>query len=191
MWGVDFRHSGSASTGHPFAAVLGCRDPDGDVIYVVHAIRMHGLAPMHVAAMKAHPMWAAPVAWPHDGGRGASLVSGETVKDLYKKLSLHMRPSHATFTDGGYNFEAGISAMEDRVGTARLNVAAHLAEWHDEYQGYHRVNGLVNKVDDDLLSATRQLVMDIRFAKKAAEFQGFGGGGGPPPVADGVDFDLF
>lgn len=191
MWGVDFRHSGSASTGHPFAAVLGCRDIDTDTIYVVAAVRMMGLAPLHVVAMKAHPMWPAPVAWPHDGGRGGSLISGETVAQTYKKLGLRMRPTHATFERGGFGFEDGVTEMTNRLATNRLKVAAHLAEWFDEYQGYHRVNGLVNKVDDDLLSATRQLCMDIRFAKPPFEFAGFdsrsSGGSG---MAAGVDFDV-
>jgi len=52
-------------------------------------------------------MWDAPVAWPHDGGRGAGILTSETATAIYKKLGLAMRPTHATFPDGGYNFEAG------------------------------------------------------------------------------------
>ena len=76
-------------------------------------------------------------------------------------------PTHATFADGGYNFEAGIAEMEIRFATGRLKIAAHLTEVFDEYQNYHRVDGLVHKVDDDLMSAIRMLCMDIRFAKPA------------------------
>jgi phage terminase large subunit-like protein len=193
LWALDFRHSGSASTGHPFAAVLLCRDRDNDVIRVVDGFRMHGLAPLHVARIKQHPMWDAPVAWPHDGGRGASLISGETVAQVYKVLGLNMRPKHATFHTGGYDFEAGLTDMEQRLATRRLLVASHLVEVFDEYQGYHRVNGLVNKIDDDLLSAIRIGCMDIRFAKAVMEFPRFAAvrhasSGG---LAAGVDFDLF
>jgi len=165
MWGLDFRHSGSLTSGHPFAAVLGCWDRDADVIHVVHTERMLGLASTHVAAMKKHPMWEALCAWPHDGGRGGSIIDGATVAQVYKKLGLNMRPSHATFAGGGFTFENGIDEMQSRLATGRLKVAEHLFEWFDEYQGYHREKGLVVKVDDDILSATRQLVMDIRFAK--------------------------
>lgn len=193
MWALDFRHSGSGTGGHPFAAVLGCRDMDNDVIYIVHAIRMFGLALNHVAAIKACPMWDAPVAWPHDGGRGAGIITGDTVAATYKKLGLMTRPTHATFPDGGYNFEAGITEMENRFATNRLLIAAHLSEVFDEYQGYHRVNGLVHKVDDDLLSAIRVLCMDIRFARPMAEFaqvlQNLRGLTGS--MAAGVDFDVF
>ncbi len=192
LWGLDFRHSGSQASGHPFAAVLGCRDVDNDVIYIVHAERLYGLAPGHVVAIKANPCWTAPVAWPHDGGVGASLISGETIAQVYKGLGLNMRPGHATFPDGGYNFEAGITEMDNRFSSGRLKVAAHLVEWADEYQGYHRVNGVVNKIDDDLLSASRVLCMDIRFAQPWEKFQGFRDRRHQPAqVARDVDFDLF
>lgn len=193
LWGMDFRHSGSNTTGHPFAAVLGAHDPDTDTIHVVHAVRMLGLATAHVAAMKTHPMWEAPCAWPHDGGRGGSLLSGDTVSQIYKKLGLNMRPEHATFRDGGYNFEAGITEMDLRLSSNRLKIAAHLSQVFDEYQGYHRDGGIVNKVDDDLLSAIRVLCMDIRFAKMPERFIGFSRRqiAGQNAVAAGTDFDLF
>jgi len=192
MWGFDFRHSGSGSSGHPFAAVLVCRDIDNDVIYVVHAARLMGMAAGHVAALKENPMWEAPVAWPHDGGRSAGIITGETVAATYKKLGLNMRPTHATFPDGGYNFEAGITEMDERFAAGKLKIAAHLAEAFDEYQGYHRVNGLVHKVDDDILSAIRVACMDIRFAKAPEKFRGYAAKrSAQQPVAADVDFELF
>lgn len=194
LWGLDFRHSGSAVSGHPFAAALVCHDTDSDVVYVVHTIRMLGLAPMHVAAIKRHPLWPAPVAWPHDGGRGAGIVSGETIAETYRKLGLHLRSTHATFPGGGYDFGAGLDQMENRFGRAGLLFASHLSELHDEYLGYHRVNGLVNKVDDDLLSAVRTAMMDIRYAKPQSQFaqaQLSELRGGARNMAAGVDFDLF
>jgi phage terminase large subunit-like protein len=189
MWALDFRHSGSGTGGHPFAAVLGCRDPDLDVIYVTHAIRMFGLAPNHVAAIKESQMWMAPVAWPHDGGRGAGILSGDTIAATYKKLGLNMRPTHATFHTGGYNFEAGLDEMRNRFATGRLLIASHLAPVLDEYQGYHMVNGLVNKIDDDLLSAIRVLCMDIRHAQATERFYGFATRRRAPPTSD--DWDVF
>jgi phage terminase large subunit-like protein len=173
LWALDFRHSGNASSGHPFAAVLGCWNRDSDTIYVMHAVRMLGLAPVHVAAIKQHPMWPAPVSWPHDGGRGGSIVSGDTIAATYKKLGLSMRPTHAVFPEnmgGNFDFEGGITDMENRFAQRRLLVARHLTEVFDEYGGYHRVNGLVNKIDDDLMSAIRVLCMDIRNARSESNF---------------------
>jgi len=117
-------------------------------------------------------------------------MSGETVAAIYKKLGLNMLPTHATFPQGGYSFEDGITEMENRLGLGKLRVAAHLSEWFDEYQGYHRVNGLVNKIDDDLLSATRVLCMAIRHAKTTSNFVVRGTTQAGPRQAADVDFDL-
>jgi phage terminase large subunit-like protein len=193
IWGLDFRHSGSVVSGHPFAAVLMCWDRDADVVHVVHAVRMLGLASTQVDAMKRYPMWEAPCAYPHDGGRGGSIVDGDTIAQTYKKLGLNMRPSHATFDGKSNDFEAGLREMEQRLATGRLRVAEHLVEWFDEYQGYHREKGLVVKIDDDLLSATRQGLMDLRFAKTVENFsvRYRRSSGQEPLIAKGVDFDVF
>ncbi len=165
LWAVDFSHGGLSSQAHPFAAVLGTWDRDNDIIYVMHAIRMRQVLPLqHAAAILGHPCGSAPVAWPHDGGQ-VGFASTDTIAATYKKLGLRMRPDHAQFSTGGYNFEAGISLLEDRLANGRLKVATHLHDWWDEYRNYHRVEGLVHKVDDDLMSATRVLCMDIRHAK--------------------------
>jgi phage terminase large subunit-like protein len=194
LWGFDFRHSGSLTGGHPFAAVLGAWDRDNDTIYIVHAVRLAGQAPTHVATMKSHPMWDAPVAWPHDGGRAASLLSGETIAAVYKRLGMAMRPKHAQFPDGSNKFENGIDEMDRRLASGRLKVAVHLAEWFDEYAGYHRKDGLVVRIDDDLMSATRQLVMDIRHAKAPKDFRAASrwrrGADGEIQTAKDMDFDL-
>jgi phage terminase large subunit-like protein len=165
MWALDFSHGGMSAAAHPFAAVLGAWDRDTDTIYIVHAIRMRQALPVsHASAIMQHPCWDAPVAWPHDGGQHG-FESGETFAATYQKLGLNMLPKHATFKDGGYNFENGISEMEQRFATGRLRIAQHLSEVFDEYRGYHRVNGLVHKVDDDLLSAIRVFCMQVRSAK--------------------------
>lgn len=166
---VDYGHGGMADSSHPFAYVAACRDPDTDCIYITHTIRMRQSLPVqHVAAIKHLPIWDCKVAWPHDGQQ-REFGTGETITAVYKKLGLNMRPTWAVFPDSNYNFEAGISEMEQRMASGRLKVASHLGDWLDEFRQYHRVNGLVHKVDDDLLSATRQLVMDIRFAKPLSE----------------------
>jgi phage terminase large subunit-like protein len=191
LWALDFRHSGAESGGHPFAAVLLTWDRDNDVVYVMEAIRMFGMAPNHVAKIKESPMRDAPVAWPHDGGTGAGIMTNETVAAVYKKLGLAMRPTHATFPDGGYNFEAGIQIMEERLAGKKLLIAAHLSEVFDEYTGYHRVNGKVVKIDDDLLSAIRVGCMDLRFAKCFDQFPAMLRAMPVGAIADGQDFDVF
>jgi len=192
IWGCDFSHGGMSASAHPFAAVLLCHDPHNDVVYVTHAVRLHRALPaVHVQAIRANPCWEAPMAFPHDGNRGADLATGSTFRDVYRKLGLNMLPSHATFADGSIALEAGIAEMESRFASGRLKIASHLTEALDEYVGYHRVNGLIHKVDDDLLSAIRVALMDLRYAKAL---------GGPgtesyhrrnAPQYAKADFDIF
>jgi phage terminase large subunit-like protein len=191
IWGSDFSHGGMSAGAHPFAAVLLAHDPHSDTVHVAHAVRMHRALPaLHVQTIKQHPCWDAPFAWPHDGNRGADLATGTTYAAMYRKLGLSMRPQHATFRDGSIALEAGITEMENRFATGRLKVAGHLADVLDEYIGYHRINGLVHKVDDDLLSAIRIGLMDLRYAKPLGPAGSFR----PPQtqqIARDVDFDVF
>ncbi len=171
-----------------------CWDRDNDCIYVIEAIRMRRALPaMHVERIKANPCWDAPVAWPHDGHR-QNLSDGVTIANMYKKLGLFMLPKHATFKDGGHSFEAGITEMENRFATGRLKIARHLSEAWEEYRDYHREDGLVQKIDDDLMSAIRVACMQIRSAK-VLETVGSGANGmrrqRGPQMASGIDFDLF
>jgi phage terminase large subunit-like protein len=200
IWGLDFSHAGMSASAHPFAAVLGCwsRD-DGDVIYIVHALKLQRMLPaQHVQQMQKHPCWDAPCAWPHDGNN-RSFETGVTFAHIYKKLGLKMLGGHARFAaTNDYNFESGIAEMENRFATGRLKIAEHLVELWEEYRGYHRVNGLVHKVDDDLLSALRVLCMDVRRAQMLPPRfgqAGFWRGGAPlqqEQMARGVnDWDLF
>ena len=192
IWGSDFSHGGMSASAHPFAAVLLCHDIQADIVYVVHAVRMHRALPaLHVQAIKQHAAWDAPFAFPHDGNRGADLATGATFRDVYRKLGLNMRPQHATFKDGSIALEAGIAEMESRFATGRLKIASHLGEVLDEYINYHRVNGLIHKVDDDLLSAIRVGLMDLRYAKPLMGPAGAFARGGGSQIADGTDFDVF
>jgi phage terminase large subunit-like protein len=193
IWGTDFSHGGMSASAHPFAAALLCHDIQGDIVFVVHAVRLHRALPaLHVQAIKAHPAWDAPVAYPHDANRAADLATGTSFAGVYRKLGLHMRPQHATFKDGSIALEAGIAEMESRFATGRLKIASHLTEVLDEYIGYHRVNNLIHKVDDDLLSAIRVGLMDLRHAKALGP-TGYGGGfqRNEQKYAKGLDFDVF
>lgn len=191
-WGTDFSHGGLSESAHPFAAVLGAWDRDNDIIYIFHTVRLRKALPInHVEAMRAHPCFQAPVCWPHDGTNHTA--AGITIAATYKRLGLNMLSKHTTFPDGGYDFYAGVAEMEGRFASGRLMIAQHLTEYFDEYLGYHYDGGEVNKVDDDLLSATRQLVMGRRHMKPMSEvaerFLGRSSGGAR--MASGLDFDVF
>jgi hypothetical protein len=75
-----------------------------------------------------------------------------------------MLGTRACFADGSTSVEAGLMAMLDRMQTGRLKVFSNLADWFEEYRHYHRKDGKVVKVDEDLMSATRYGVMMLRHA---------------------------
>lgn len=186
LWGVDF------GIAHPFGAVLILWDKDNDVIHVHSAVRVSDQGPLqHAAAMK--PIGeSVPVAWPQDGTQ-RDKGSLEPLAKQYRAHGLKMLADHATWPDGSVSTEAGIAEMLERMQTGRLKVAAHLSDWFEEFNLYHRKDGQIVKVKDDLLSATRIAIMMKRYAKPVA----LGGGGGPgqwrsgQAVARDVDFDLF
>jgi hypothetical protein len=190
IWGPDLSHGGMSAAAHPFAAALLCHDPEADIVYVTHAVRMHRALPaLHVQAIKQHPCWDAPCSYPHDANRGADLATATTFAGMYRKLGLNMRPRNACFKDGSIALEAGIAEMESRFASGRLKIASHLNDALDEYVGYHRVNGLIHKVDDDLLSAIRVGIMDLRHAKQLGPTGSFRER--EPQVAKNVDFDVW
>lgn len=197
-WALDFGHTKN----HPFAAVLGAWDRTNDIIHIIHALRVHGGLPInHASAMRSALNGLAAdvtVIWPHDG-HAPSRESNRSTMQLYKAEGLRMQPDHATFEKGGFDFEAGLSLMHGRLASSKLRVAAHLTEWFQEYRMYHRIGGLVNKINDDLMSATRILCMSIRKAKELQNHRPWFESGipyrqprernnGPPP---NDDYDIF
>lgn len=186
LWAIDF------GIGHPFAAVLLAWDVDADIIHVVHAFRMvddeRASLPIHHAAAMKVVAAGVPVAWPQDGTQREK-SSGDEIAALYKKQGLLTLPEHATWETGGNSTEAGILEMDDRMATGRFKVAKHLLDWFEEYREYHRKDGQIVKVRDDLMSATRVGVMAKRFARAVPLGPG-GRKNRKPAVVDGVDFDL-
>ncbi len=185
IWGIDF------GIDHPFAAALIIWDKDNDVIHVHHCIRISDALPIqHAAAMK--PIGAAiPVAWPQDGTQRRD--DGKPMSDHYKRQGLLTLSEHATWPDGGVSTEAGILEMDERERSGRLKYAAHLSDILEERRFYHRKDGKIVKLKDDLLSAVRIAIMMKRYARavplggKAAERMAWGDG----QLARGVDFDVF
>jgi phage terminase large subunit-like protein len=162
LWAIDF------GIGHHFAAVLLAHDRDTDTIYVMAAFKIKGGVPsIHASRMNAI-MPSVRVAWPHDGNQ-RDKGSGEQLATIYKREGLNMLPTHAQFARGGYSTEAGIVEMLVRMRAGRFKVAAPLYEWGEEFLSYHRKEGLIVKQNDDILSATRIGVMQIRSARPLAD----------------------
>lgn len=148
---------------HPFAAVRLALDLDNDVIYVVNEYRKREATPViHCAAVKAWGIWL-PWAWPHDGLQHDK-GSGEPLADQYRRQGLNMLEEKATFEDGGFGLEAGVFEMLDRMHTGRWKVFSTCGAWLEEASYYHRLEGLIVKERDDLISASRVAMMMRRFS---------------------------
>ncbi len=167
---------------HPTAAVWMAHDKDTDVVHIYDVYRVKEATPViHAAAIKGRGTWI-PMAWPHDGlqhdkGSGIALAA------QYRAQGVAMLKDKATHApdaqqgqkegEGGNGVEAGLMEMLDRMQTGRLKVAAHLNDWWEEFRLYHRENGKIVKVSDDLMSATRYGLMMLRFAKVQQSTQRF------------------
>ncbi len=162
IWGMDF------GIGHPFAATLLGHDADTDIIYVMHEIRMADVLPQHhVAAIRGIAAMP-PVAWPRDG-TNREKSNGVELHHFYEERNgqpgLNMRFTHATLAEGGISTNAGVTEILERMRRGKFLVFSTCLKWFQEFRGYHRKNGLIVRVGDDLMSATRQGVMDIRYAQ--------------------------
>jgi phage terminase large subunit-like protein len=201
-WGIDF------GIAHHFGAVLGAFDPYRNILYLMAEYKEAGKTPIHhCAAMRDIARGdGIPVFWPHDGNvrdRG----SGDALKSLYARHGARMYPEHSTLPEGGFATDAGVMLMWQMMDRGQFKVARAMVngEWGKEFRAYHRKNNQIVRINDDLMSSTRQLVMMLRFAKPLYlcdpirrntamdrgwdnRYRGREVRGG---LAKGVDFDVF
>ena len=183
LWAIDF------GIGHPFGAALLAWDKDADVIHVIDAFKMADTLPIHHAA-RMKPIGAqVPVAWPQDGD-SREKSNGEALMLAYKKEGLVMLPDYACWPDGGRSTEAGVVEMQEREANGKLKYASHLSDLLEERRFYHRKDGQIVKLKDDILSAIRVGIMAKRFARPVA-LGGKQAQRSKVTIARGIDFDLF
>lgn len=148
---------------HPTAATRLAWDRDADALYVTAEYAQREATPVvHAASIRAWGDWL-PVAWPHDGMQHDK-QSGETLADSYREQKLNMLAEKATFEDGGYGVEAGIMEMLDRMQTGRWKVFRTCGKWLGEFRLYHRENGLIVPIRDDVICSSRYAMMMRRHA---------------------------
>lgn len=187
---IDFSHGGLSSQSHPFAFISCAVDPNTQTLYAMHALRIkQQLPPVHVAAIKQWGAWDATTSWPADGHQRAD-TTGQTFASVYKSLGLNLRGSHATLKTGGYGLEATFALMESMFATGKLKIARHLLELREELRDLHydKNNEYVAE-NDDLASALRYAVMDMRHARMLGVMRGnfFPGGANKNGPAKGLD----
>ena len=157
---------------HPTAISWVAFDPDNDIIYVYDEYRRSKETPItHAAVLNARTP-GLPVAFPHDGLQHDK-GSGVQLAQQYRDLGVYMLPEHFSNPPadgkltGNNSVEAGISILLQRFETKRLKLFESCTETMEEMRLYHRKNGKVVPIKDDLLSALRYASLSVeRFGEK-------------------------
>lgn len=164
--GIDFGWD------HPFAAARIAYDRDNDCIYLVSEYRESKALPaIHAQAIEAWGGWQ-PVTWPHDGLNTEKGTGDELIR-AYRDLGLNCLPQKATNPPepgklegtGGNSVEASIQDMLIRMETGRFKVFSTCQLFLEEKRMYHRKDGKIVKLSDDITSACRYACMSVRHAK--------------------------
>lgn len=161
--GMDFGYD------HPAALACCSWDRDNDVFYVYDEYIAKGDAatPSFFAPAVNRRLDWVPVAWPHDGLQHDK-GSGLQLAQQYLDAGINMLTERATFEDGTAGVEAGIMDMLDRMKTGRWKVFRNCVGWLEEFRLYHRKDGKLVKIRDDLISASRYALMMKRYAETEA-----------------------
>ena len=153
---------------HPAANAWLAHDRDRDIVYVYDVLRKKGMTPdVHVPKMNKRGTWI-PVAWPHDGmNRGKA--DGTVLHAQYRKEGAAMLSMSARYdkdVGGAQPVEPVLMDMLTRMMDGRFKVFSDCGEWFEEFRSYHRKDGKVVAVRDDILKATQYAMMMLRYARQ-------------------------
>ena len=166
LCGIDFGWD------HPTAVAWIAWDRDSDIVYVYDSYSLRQeTVPVHASAINARGKWI-PVIWPMDG-RQADKGSGKNLTEQYRKESVNMLREHFSNPPsqgmkegtGGNSVEAGIMQMLTRFQTKRLKIFKNQGKLLEELRMYHRKEGKIVPIHDDVISALRYCVMSLRKAR--------------------------
>jgi phage terminase large subunit-like protein len=153
---------------HPTAVVWVAYDEESDTVYIYDTYAKSEANPaLHASAIRQRDQFI-PLAWPKDGLQHDK-GSGIPLADWYRNEGLNMLPDFFTNPPdakgkGSQSIERGLLELYHRMDTGRFKVFSFLAGWFDEFRQYHRKEGKVVPIRDDLMSATRYATMSLRFA---------------------------
>ena len=160
---------------HPTAVTWVAHDPDDDIIYVYDEYRRSKETPLtHAAVINARTP-GIPVAFPHDGlqhDKGSGIQLAQQYRDLGVCMMIQHFSNPPADGDNGSgkgnnSVEAGISELLQRFETGRLQIFESCQETLEELRLYHRKNGKVVAIKDDLLSSMRYAALSVgRFGEQ-------------------------
>jgi hypothetical protein len=163
--GLDFGYD------HPTAVVWVAWDRDEDIVYVYDCYKMSKQTPDYHATHinEREGSHFIPIAFPHDGYQHDK-GSGITLAEQYRQAHVNMLPFHFENPPalgekrGGNSVEAGLMEMLTRMEQGKFKVFNTLYDWFEEFRLYHRKDGKLIKIKDDIMSATRYATMSLRYA---------------------------
>lgn len=166
--GIDFGYD------HPAAGVWGAYDADNDVWYLYDCYRERQQTnDYHIERIRGKGDWI-PVAWPHDGMM-KDRNSGKPLYAYYRSKGVKMLHLSARYIDdqgSSQGIEQAVQEMLDRLQTGRLKVFKNTMQaWLEEKRMYHRENAQIVPIADDLMSATRYLIMMRRYARPRSRIE--------------------
>jgi len=158
--GIDF------GIDHPQAVVDIAWDRDLDIIYITRAWKKKDCDSEDHAQKITHDTPWIPVSWPHDGSNREK-SSGKKLKDAYQKHGVKLLALSARYDNkkgGSQPVEPIVLEFNERCRSGGIKVFSTCTQFFDEYRNYHRKNGVLSKVRDDILKAAFYAVMMRRFA---------------------------
>jgi phage terminase large subunit-like protein len=154
---------------HPTAVVWCAIDTEEDMFYVYDCYRASKASPsVHSQIICSRPHFI-PIAYPHDGNRRDSM-GNPGLADQYRVLGCNFLLEHFTNPaalgekKGSNSIEEGVMAILQRMEKKQFKVFNTLKDWFEEFRMYHRKDGKVVPLRDDLMSATRYAFQSQRFA---------------------------
>ena len=155
---------------HPAAGAWLAHDRDTDIIYLYDCYQQEGQTPLYHAShfTRRDPQGFIPVAWPHDGLQRDKGGSGRRLWKQYKGHGAKMMKESARLEDeigGAQGKEAIATIMHERMILGTFKAFSHLDKFFEQFRMYHRKDGQIVAIKDDILAATMYGVMEIRHAR--------------------------
>jgi len=154
---------------HPTAVVWCAVDNESETFYIYDCYRASKASPaVHSEVIRQRPYFI-PIAYPHDGNRRDSM-GNPGLAEQYRALGCNFRLEHFANppglgqTKGSNSVEEGLMAMLQSMEAGKFKVFNTLPHWFEEYRMYHRKEGKVVALRDDLMSATRYAFQSQRHA---------------------------
>ena len=154
---------------HPTAVVWCAIDLEEEMFYIYDCHRASKASPaVHAQGIKTRPHFI-PIAYPHDGNRRDSM-GNPGLADQYRVLGCNFllehfsNPAALGEKKGSNSIEEGVMAMLQKMEKKQFKVFNTLNDWFEEFRMYHRKDGKVVPLRDDLMSATRYAFQSQRFA---------------------------